>query len=144
MNAQSNKPLHLHLILSLLIGGIAAILVSGFAIATYTAPEPSASSAAAGAKLQATSKAPDGAVPRHHSYFDCAECGVIQSMREVDVPDKQSGADKSPRTAHDNAKPGSEPQRNYEIVIRMRDGSTRVIEDPKPATWKRGDSVMVI
>jgi hypothetical protein len=53
----------------------------------------------------------------------CAECGLIESIGPSNPP-------------------GGSASR--EITVRLEDGSSRVIVDPDPATWRRGERVMVI
>jgi len=58
----------------------------------------------------------------------CAECGVIESVREIDTRGEQA----------------AESTRSYEITIRFRDGSRRVFNEATPRTWRSGTRVMVI
>lgn len=140
MNTQGNKLLHL----PLLIGGIAAILVSGIAIGSLAisaqgfnaAPEP-----AAPPEVAAT---PDIAAPGARAYR-CAECGVVESTREIEAPGEMTGGNASGRNvARNRGAIEARPIRNYEITIRLRDGSRRVITDAHPARWRHGERVQVI
>jgi hypothetical protein len=54
----------------------------------------------------------------------CAECGVVVSMREIE--------------GHDEA------GKRYEFIVRMADGSNRVIADANPASWRTGEGVIVL
>jgi len=58
----------------------------------------------------------------------CAECGVIESVREIDAPGEQ----------------GAESTISYETTIRFRDGSRRVFNEATPRMWRSGTRVMVI
>jgi hypothetical protein len=58
----------------------------------------------------------------------CAECGVIESVREIDVRGEQ----------------GAESTRSYEFTIRLRDGSRRVLNEATPRMWRSGTRVKVI
>jgi len=58
----------------------------------------------------------------------CAECGVIESVREIVT-----------RGEH-----AAESTRSYETTIRFRDGSRRVFNEATPRTWRSGTRVMVI
>jgi hypothetical protein len=58
----------------------------------------------------------------------CAECGVIESVREIDT-----------RGDH-----GAESTRSYEFIIRFPDGSRRVFNEATPRTWRSGTRVRVI
>ncbi len=75
----------------------------------------------------------------------CAECGVIVSMREIDARDKGAGLD-----ASGGAVAGNQDElpvasiRRYEITVRLADGSSRVINDANPASWRPGERLIVI
>jgi hypothetical protein len=58
----------------------------------------------------------------------CAECGVIESVREIDTRGDQ----------------GTESTRSYEFTIRFPDGSRRVFNEATPRTWRSGTRVRVI
>jgi hypothetical protein len=126
MNAQFNKFLHMPLV----TGGIAAILVSGLAIASFSISGQGPAEAPDTASLSAVT-APAA------SAYRCSECGVIESTREVGVSDPTSGGDA-------RARAGATPFRNYEITIRRQDGTMSVIRDPKPAKWRHGEPVTII
>lgn len=76
----------------------------------------------------------------------CPECGVIVSMREIEVRDEDTGR---PRTAG-GAVAGSRIEtrvdltRSYEITVRLADGTSRVFNDANPARWRSGERVIVI
>lgn len=75
----------------------------------------------------------------------CAECGVVVSMREIDVHDEGAG-----HPASGGAAAASQDElrvtsaRRYEMTIRMADRSTRVINHASPASWRPGEHVIVI
>ena len=127
-----------------LVGGIAAILVSGIAIASLAisgqgfqrVPEPAGAIEAAAAPAMA---APAARVRR------CAECGVIESIQEIKDPDEVTAV-KSPGRITNRSHGGiaATPLRNYEITIRLQDGSMHMIRDAKPAKWRRGEPVTFI
>ena len=58
----------------------------------------------------------------------CAECGVIESLREI----------------RSRAEQAAESTRSYEFTIRFRDGSTRVFNEATPRIWRLGAEVKVI
>jgi hypothetical protein len=58
----------------------------------------------------------------------CAECGVIESLREIDTRGEQA----------------AESTKSYEFTIRFRDGSRRVYTEATPRAWRSGTRVMVI
>lgn len=75
----------------------------------------------------------------------CAECGVVASMREIDMSDENVGL-----RARGGVKEGvrnetrAKSAKRYEITIRLGDGSHRVIADANPAAWRLGERVSVI
>jgi hypothetical protein len=146
MNTQANKPLHLRP--PLLIGGAVAILVSGIAIASLALSAQGFNGAVAPDEPRETPAgqviaAPEP-VPGAREYM-CAECGVIESTRKIDIPDENSRAGVSGRMAAGNrGQIGAKPLPNYEITIRLHGGSMRVITDAKPARWRHGERVIVI
>ena len=140
MDTQANKLLHL----PLLVGGIAAILVSGIAIGSLAISAQGFNGALASAEPFEVAAAPAIAAPGARAYR-CAECGVIESTREIEVPDERTGGNASGRNAAGGRGAIEEKSiRNYEITIRLRDGSRRVITDAHPARWRHGERVQVI
>jgi len=138
MNTRANKPMSL----PLLIGGIAVVLASGIALASlaFSAEDFSGPSAAPEPAVAAPAAAAPGA-----NYTRCAECGVIETTREVEVSTDQHGASASGRIAVCKRDAiGGNPERSREIIVRLRDGSRRVIIDAKPARWKHGELVTLI
>ena len=139
MNFQTIKPLQL----PLLGGGIAAILISGIAVA-FLAVSAQGFSAASVAAEPPEAAAPMVAAAVARAYR-CAECGVIQSMRKVDAAGENTAAKAPGRmAARSRDELEAPPAQSYEIVIRLQDGSTRVITDAKPASWRRGEPVTII
>jgi hypothetical protein len=55
----------------------------------------------------------------------CPECGMIVATREIE-------------------RHGERAPRSYEFVVRMADGSSRVIEDADPGRWRAGEFLIVI
>jgi outer membrane lipoprotein SlyB len=103
----------------------------------------------------------------------CAECGVIESVREVDAKGKGSGLGavgggvvggllgnqvgagrgKDVMTVVGvvgGALAGNEVEKrvkttkSYEVTVRLNDGSSRVISEAGLPTWRTGDKVKVI
>jgi hypothetical protein len=140
MNMQANKPLHL----PLLAGGIAAILVSGIAIGSLAISAQGFNGIPAPAEPPAAIAAPAIAAPGARAYR-CAECGVIESTRKIEAPDEKTGVNARGRIAAGNRGAiEAKPLGNYEITVRLRDGSMRVIRDAKPARWRHGEQVTII
>ena len=121
VNTQREKSLHP----SLLLGGIAAILLCGIATSTLMLHSSEADTIATAAEEQK-----ENLNSGIHSGRSCPECGVIQSAREIEVPGAAAGT--------------LTPPRGYEITVRLQDGSTQVITDPNPARWKSGERVSII
>lgn len=75
----------------------------------------------------------------------CAECGLVVSMGEANGRDDDFGIG-----AADGVKDGDQDERpvnlmtRYEIIVRMTDGSHRVIKQASPASWRVGERVIVI
>ena len=61
-------------------------------------------------------------------------------MRKIDTPDDHSGVAAQGKSGAIEG----EPLRNYEITIRMQDGSMRVIREAKSAYWRHGEPVTLI
>ena len=138
MTTQANKPLHL----PKLVGGIAAILVSGIAIASLAISAQGIDSFVAPAGPPEATTASAIEVPRARAYR-CAECGVIESTREIEAPDEKTGVGASGPIAAGGEIEGK-PARDYAITIRLQDGSMRVITDAHPARWRYGEQVIII
>ena len=138
MNAQMIRLVHR----PLLAGSIAAILVGGVALASIAIS--SQGSVFAAAPPAASAALPVIAAPVGHTYR-CPDCGVIESAREIGAPDEETAVKSPGRIASGNRGGiAARPFRNYEITIRMRDGSMRVIEDHKSARWRQGEPVTII
>jgi hypothetical protein len=76
----------------------------------------------------AVDKASAGAVSDAPTRTTCAECGVVESVREIDPRGDQAA--------------GS--TRSYEVTIRLRDGSKRVFNQATSRTWRSGTAVKII
>jgi hypothetical protein len=123
----------------LLVGGFAAIMVGGIAIASL-AISSQAFNGAFEAPVPPKVVAAQGSATARAYTYRCDDCGVIESMRKIDAPDDHSGAGAPGRTGTIEG----EPLRNYEITIRMQDGSVRVIREAKSAYWRHGEPVTLI
>lgn len=140
MNTHAKKILQL----PLLAGGIAAILVSGIALGSLAIAGRDLNAIRTPAKPPAAVAAPAiaeaGAGARR-----CAECGVIESTREIETSDAKTGVGASGWIAVCSRNEiGRKRARSHEITIRLRDGSMRVITDAKPAKWRHGEQVTII
>ena len=141
MITQANKFLHL----PLLAGGVAAIVVSGIAIAALAIAQPSLEGNAASADGVQMATVPAGTAGGSRSK-GCAECGVVESKRKMEMSDEWAGAYAATVRTAAGRQGGMTPKppQNYEFTIRLRDGSMRVITDANPAQWRLGERVTVI
>jgi len=149
MMTQADKSSYFHRagaargVLTLLMTGIAVILfaTAGFARIVGWGPNSTDDSG----DILALDQAAPGPTSEARAKPRCPECGVIVSMREIERHDQDSGPG-----AAGGVKTGNrdetrvKPARSYEIVIRLADGSSRVINDAKPARWRPGERVIVI
>jgi len=69
-----------------------------------------------------------GAVNNAPTGTTCTDCGVIESVRESAVRSEQA----------------AESTRSYEVTIRFRDGSKRVLSEATPRMWRSGTAVKII
>ena len=136
MSTQANRPPHL----PLWVGGIAAILVSGIAIASLAISAQGFDGFAEPIEPAEPAAAPAIATPRARAYR-CAECGVIESMRTA--ADETTGVNAPARVAAGGGIEGK-PARNYETTIRLQDGLRRVSTGGNPAKWRHGERVTII
>lgn len=70
----------------------------------------------------------------------CAGCGVIVSMREIELRDDSTGFDVAGHQDETRVK----STKSHELTIRLADGSSRVITEASPARWRLGERVIVI
>jgi outer membrane lipoprotein SlyB len=103
----------------------------------------------------------------------CAECGVIESMREIEVRGEGTGLGAvggavvggvvghqvgrgrgndvatvlgavGGAMAGNQIEKQAKSTKSYEITVRFDDGSSRVINEANPPTWRTGDKVKVM
>jgi len=83
----------------------------------------------------------------------CPECGVVESMREIEPPRAVIGqhdvevkfaGDGSVGVSGSTIAADATTTKSYEIRVRFRDGSTTVFNEASPRTWRLGSRVMVI
>ena len=162
------------------IAGIAIILFSLVGIAAFMGWIPTSignpgdktdlSSSTAGTKAQ---KTPTRVASNTRAKATCAECGVIQSTREVVKPGdggaigivggavvggllgNQVGGGRGKDIATvagavGGAVAGNEIEKrvdttkHYEIVVRFDDGTSRVFTETNPTSWRAGDHVKIV
>ena len=125
-------------------GGVAAILVSSAALVFLAILVGGSNGMVASAEPFEEKMAPAVAAPGAGTYR-CAECGVIVSTREIEAPGEKTGVNAPGRVAAaTRGEIEGKLARNYEITIRLQDGSMRTITDANPATWRHGERVKII
>jgi len=114
------------------VAGLAAIALAAASMAAVVGWVPAA------AEPSVEVFAPE---PTPGAKARCAECGVIVSKREID----NSSAEASPKLSLNSSRKSSpNSSRRYEIIVRMGDGSSRVIDDVRPANWRVGERLTFI
>jgi hypothetical protein len=101
-----------------LIAGFAVILFSSAGFARMMGWGP-------GAGYSGASLALDVPAGEARAGPRCPECGMIVSVREIE-------------------RHGKESPPSYEFVVRMTDGSSRMIEDADPGRWRTSERLIVI
>jgi hypothetical protein len=79
----------------------------------------------------------------------CPDCGVVESVREIERPEVVGRQDildtkVAGRVSGDAIVAGAIAGRSYEITVRFRDGSTTVFNEADPRAWRMGSRVIVI
>jgi hypothetical protein len=135
-------PRHGRTCLQLMIAGILVILFSTVGVAAIRGWRP----APAGVSAKPVVPAVDAAQRRAKARAGgrCAECGLIVSIRKINRHGDvfRSGRAGEGRAERDENPPN--PTTSHEIMVRMADGSSRVISDVSPASWRVGERVIVI
>jgi outer membrane lipoprotein SlyB len=181
METQSSKSPHP----MVWVAAIAVVVFCGAGAAAFLGWIPSSMSTPAEearlAKLEAAKPSPaHSSAPKVHSAqapvvvaARCSECGVVQSVREVDAKGEGSGigvvggAVAGGVLGHQVGKgdgntvatvigavggavAGNEIEKrvkstkSFEITVRFEDGSTRVITEANATSWRSGDKVRVV
>lgn len=144
--------------LRLLIGAVAAILLGTAGIAAVMAWLPTPTDRAAtgfvhdnldarpGRLVDAQrQKPPLPAQGDTRTRVKCAECGVVESAREIGQLGEGTdpGAAGGPTRSGRNQTLGTSTK-SYEVIVRLRDGSTRAFTAANSASWRAGERVMII
>jgi hypothetical protein len=154
MNAQANDAPYLWLLI-----GVAALILLGTSgitavmawMPTSTAPPgvvlvpetPQAPPATlGGAEAQIPPARAEGNAP---ATVKCAECGVVESTREIEQPGEGTapGAARA-ATRGDRNEITGDSTKTYEVTVRMKDGSNHVFMDATRANWRPGARVLII
>lgn len=129
----------------MLIAGICVCVfaTSGIVVFVHSIPASYASIPDEDATPSKSQAAPAAIEGRNRT--PCPECGVIESMREIE----HSGTAKNAGVAAGgNSGKGSAAnavsRKYYEVTVRFRDGSTTVLNQASPGTWRLGSRVVVI
>ena len=144
--------------LRLLIGSVVAILLGSSGIAVVKAWGPGATGAS-GVVLAADKLAmgpangfgsdePIGSGPVEggaRTRAKCAECGVVEFTREIAQADggiDPGAAGKATRGGRNET--DARRARNYEVLVRINDGSNRVLRHETSASWRAGERLIFI
>lgn len=144
--------------LPLLTRGVAMILLSTFGIAAVMAWMPTSTGEAgvifaldnlrlSPARLvDAETQIPPARIEGGARVsVKCTECSVVESMREIEQlddgidPGAEGGVTRGGRNEI-----AEKSTKSYEITVRMKDGSSRVLMDATPANWRPGERVTFI
>lgn len=128
--------------LRLQMGDMVVVLLSLGALAALIAVMPS---------VAAVSPAPTAAhvvsaiEPKLRYRDGCEQCAVVTAIREIEPlgHEGHSGAGSSATKDIGNVMT-EESARRYDITVRMRDGSIRVIEKAGPANWRVDERLILI
>lgn len=121
------------------MGGFAVLLAGGIAIG-YLAISALGAGTAPGASWLSAAVAAPAIEVRPATAYGCAECGRIASTRRIEAPDAPAEVNAAGTAGVIEAKLA----RAYEITIRLKDGSMRVVTDAHPANWRPGERVILI
>jgi hypothetical protein len=132
--------------LPVLITGLAVILFSTAGIARMMGWGPD-STVDSGDVL-----APDQAAPvmmgEARAQPRCPECGMIlsiETVQKIESPRKGAGPGAAVGAAAGNREDaGIKSTERHEFIVRMADGSSRVIDDANPSRWRPGQRLIVI
>jgi len=131
------------LLLTLLISSAAIVLFSSAGVAHMMGWGPSPAANAGPAPVPADAVPPSPV--RKHARRRCPECAVIVSLRKIESFDGGPVTRTADGIAAGN--PAGMPantSRQYEITVRMSDGSLRVIEHTNSSNWREDERLIVI
>jgi len=113
-------------------------------------PPPSAAQRAetrAAARAQAR-KAPLPAESGAPAHAQCASCGVVESVREVEAKGEGSGLGAvggavGGVVAGNEIEKRVKSSKHYEVAVRLDDGTRRVVSEANAPAWRQGDHVRI-
>ena len=135
------------------VAAIALVVLCGAGIAAFMAWIPASSGKPADPAIVSQSVKPGGAARAQRAARTpvaavCAECGVVQSVHEIDTKDEGSGIGAAGGAVVGGVLGNQEKHvkstKSYEITVRFDDGASRVISQSDPTGWRAGDRVRVI
>ena len=132
-----NRPQKSSLVAPLLIVGMAVLLFGGASLAHILDKRPDLAAASAPILPLAT---PDGQ-GRVVAKRRCSECGVIESMRDMETGTQMAGRDTPPHLGVDADKSGVKAPRRLELTLRMNNGERHLIPNAAAGAWKVGERV---
>lgn len=115
-------------LLTLQMGSITVVVLSLGAVAALMAVMPSVA-AVSPSPTFAHAEPADEPQPRVHAA--CEQCAVVTAMREIKPLEHEINS-------------SAESTRRYQVTVRMRNGSTRVIEQARPANWRMNERLILI
>ena len=153
--------------------GVAAILFSAVGTAAFMGWIPMGGTRDSFIPDKHSSSTAQPVSKRAPARAKCAECGVIESTREIDVRGEGTGLGAvggavvggvlghqvgsgrgndvatvvgavGGAVAGNQIEKHARSTKNYEITVRFDDGSSRVINEANPPAWRTGDKVKVI
>lgn len=151
---KTDKPLHL----LPLMAGIAALLFGAAGVARTMGWQPNSADAFGDILANPTlteasarpfsvqaNQTPSQEVDNASIKRRCAECGVVVSIREVDVSGEGPTLDTPDRAVGAKVMEKSvKSDKRYEFLIRLNNGSSRLITDANRSAWRLGERISII
>lgn len=124
-----------------LLTGVAGILLAtyGFALAMLWLPGSTAVAAVSDAALPAMASADK---PRGEPK--CPECGTIGTTRQILPLDEPPGERLAAAVGRGGGRQLVALAKNYEVTVRMQDGSQRVFLEASATHWRQGERIILI
>lgn len=137
-----NRPQKSSLTAPLLFAGVMVLLFGGVSVAHILDQRPDFAAAPDAIEpLPLVTPEDQGRTPAKRR---CRECGVIESMRDMEAAAQVAGRDTPVRPAVGVSKSGVKAPRRFELTLRMNNGERYVIPNAYGGTWKVGERVIAI